>query len=293
VSAVGADLYPFAGHYLTRPGGRMHYVDEGAGDLVVCVHGNPTWGFYFRGVIDALKGTHRVIVPDHLGCGRSDKPTAADYDFRLQSRVDDLDALLDHCGVTGNVTLVVHDWGGMIGTAWAARHPDRLKRLVAINTGAFPLPASKRLPLSLRLGRDTRLGSWLILKRNAFCRAAADWCVTRQPLPPEVRAMYLAPHDTPAHRLSVLKFVQTIPLSPADDGYDIVKATGEALAGFHAVPTLLLWGLRDFVFDKHFLAEWQRRMPHAETHTWSDCGHYLLEDAGAEAVDKIRAFVGR
>lgn len=271
----------------------MAYVDVGSGPPVVFVHGNPTWGFHFRALIAELKADHRCVAVDHLGCGRSDKPTAAEYDFRLQSRVDDLDALLDHLGLTENVTLVVHDWGGMIGTAWAARHPDRLARLVAINTGAFPLPASKPFPGSLRLGRNTRLGAWLILRRNAFCRLAARWCVTRHPLPADVRAAYLAPHDTPAHRLSVLRFVQTIPLSETDDGYDIVRSTGEALAGFDRVPTLLLWGLRDFVFDKHFLAEWRRRMPHAEAHEWPDCGHYLLEDAGPEVVAKVRDFVSR
>ncbi len=271
----------------------MAYVDVGSGPPVVFVHGNPTWGFYFRSLIAELQRDHRCVAVDHLGCGRSDKPTADRYDFRLRSRVDDLDALLDHLGLTDDVTLVVHDWGGMIGTAWAARHPGRLARLVAINTGAFPLPASKPFPWSLRLGRNTRLGAWLILRRNLFCRLAARWCVTRRPLPADVRAAYLAPHDTPAHRLSVLRFVQTIPLSANDDGYDIVRATGEALAGFGHVPTLLLWGLRDFVFDKHFLAEWRRRMPHAEAHEWPDCGHYLLEDAGPEVVAKVRDFVSR
>ena len=277
---------------LPRPGGQLAYTDTGTGDPVVFVHGNPTWGFYFRSLITELSRDHRCVALDHLGCGRSSKPTAAEYDFRLQSRVDDLDALLDHLNITNNVTLVVHDWGGMIGCAWAARHPERLKRLIAINTGAFPLPAAKPMPLSLRLGRSTRLGEWLILKRNLFCKLAAKWCVTRKPLPPEVRAAYLAPHDTPAHRLSVLKFVQTIPLAEKDDGYDIVKNTGEALTRF-GVPTLLLWGLRDFVFDRHFLDEFRRRVPHAEVKTWADCGHYLLEDAPEEVVPEVRAFLAR
>ena len=282
-------LYPFTGKFLDRPGGRLHYLDEGAGDPVVMVHGNPTWSFYFRSLVLALRGEYRCLVPDHLGCGLSDKPTADRYDFSLKSRIDDLDALLADVG--DRVTLVVHDWGGMIGLGWAARHPGRVKRIVALNTAAFPLPATKRLPRSLWLGRNTRLGEWLILHRNAFCRAAAKWCVTRKPLPADVRAIYLAPYDTPAHRLAVLKFVQTIPLRAGDPGMDIVQAAADALAEFQATPTLLLWGLRDFVFDRHFLAEWQRRLPHAETHAWPDCGHYLLEDAPSEAVAAVRAFL--
>ena len=288
-----APNYDYPAHTLPRPGGDLAYVDVGSGEPVVFVHGNPTWGFYFRSLVNDLKRDHRCIAIDHLGCGRSSKPTATEYDFRLKSRVDDLEALLEHLGVTENVTLVVHDWGGMIGCAWAARHPERLKRLVAINTGAFPLPTSKPMPWALRLGRSTKFGAWLILKRNLFCKLAAKWCVTRKPLAPEVREAYLAPHDTPTHRLSVLKFVQTIPLSPNDDGYDIVKGTGEALTKFADVPTLLLWGMRDFVFDRHFLDEFRRRLPHAEWHAWGDCGHYLLEDAPEEVVPMVREFLGR
>lgn len=286
-------LYPFDGRTIDRPGGRLHFLDEGSGDPVVMVHGNPTWSFYYRNLVLALRGRYRCIVPDHIGCGLSDQPPVSRYDYALKSRVDDLEALLDHLGVTSNITLVVHDWGGMIGMAYAARHPDRVRRIVASNTGAFPLPASKPFPWSLWLGRNTRLGAWLILHRNVFCRAAAKWCVTRNPLSPEVREMYLRPYDSPEHRIAVLKFVQTIPLKATDPGYDIVRDTEASLTKFHDVPTLLLWGLRDFVFDRHFLAEWQRHFPHAEAHTWPDCGHYLLEDARDEAIQRVGEFLTR
>ena len=283
------DLYPFVPKKLQR----MSYLDEGAGEPVLMLHGNPTWSFYFRNLVLALRGTHRCIVPDHIGCGLSDKPTAAEYDFSLKSRIDDVEALIDSLDLKSKITLVVQDWGGMIGMGYAARHPERIKRIVATNTGCTRLPASKGFPHSLWLGRNTALGGWLILKRNAFCRAAASWCVTRRPLPPEVRAMYLKPYDTPAHRLAVLKFVQTIPLKPTDAGYDILVAVEKSLPKFAAVPTLLLWGMKDFVFDKHFLAEWQRHFPHAETKTWPDCGHYLLEDAGDEVIPEIVDFLKR
>jgi pimeloyl-ACP methyl ester carboxylesterase len=288
---VVSPLYPFAGHFLPRPAGKLHYLDEGAGEPVVMVHGNPTWSFYYRYLVLALRGNYRCVVPDHIGCGLSDKPPESLYDYSLKSRIDDLEALLEHLELRENITLVLHDWGGMIGMGYAARHPERVKRIVASNTAAFRLPKSKRLPWSLWLGRNTRLGAWLILKRNAFCRAAAKWCVTRRPLPPDVRAMYLRPYDSPGHRVAVLKFVQTIPLRPADPGYDIVTQVEESLPSFRDVPTLLLWGLRDFVFDEHFLAEWRRHFPHAEVHAWPDCGHYLLEDAGDEAIIRVREFL--
>lgn len=286
-------LYPFAPHAFDRNGHNLSYLDEGTGEPVVMVHGNPTWSFYFRNLVLALRDNFRCVVPDHIGCGLSDKPPATQYDYALKSRVDDLDALLDSLDIRENVTLVVQDWGGMIGMAYAARHPGRVKRIVASNTGAFRLPASKKLPRTLWLGRNTRLGAWLILKRNAFCRAAAKWCVTRTKLPPDVRAMYLAPYDTPEHRVAVLKFVQTIPLKPTDAGYDIVSDTELSLAKFAAVPTLLLWGLKDFVFDRHFLAEWKKHFPHAEAHEFPDCGHYLFEDARDEVIAHVRDFLAR
>lgn len=284
-------LYPFSGHYLSRSGVQLHYLDEGAGEPLVMLHGNPTWSFYYRNLVLALRDTHRCVVPDHIGCGLSDKPPESRYDYALKSRIDDLEALLDHLGLRENLTLVVHDWGGMIGMGFASRYPERVKRLIASNTGAFPLPKSKALPWSLRLGRSTRLGAWLILKQNAFCRLAARWCVTRRPLPPDVRALYLQPYDSPEHRIAVLKFVQTIPLRESDPGYDIVRETAQSLAKFSSVPVLLLWGMKDFVFDRHFLAEWQRLLPHAETQTWPDCGHYLLEDAAGELIVRVRGFL--
>ena len=141
--------YPFAEHFIEREGIRQHYVDEGGGDPVVMLHGNPTWSFFFRNLIKDLSSDHRVIAPDHVGCGKSDKPEDAEYEYRLKRRVDDVESLLDHLGVSENITLVLHDWGGMIGTTFAVRHPERIKRIVLLNTGGFHLPAEKPLPLPI------------------------------------------------------------------------------------------------------------------------------------------------
>jgi pimeloyl-ACP methyl ester carboxylesterase len=286
-------LYPFESRDIHRGPFRLSYLDEGSGEPVVMVHGNPTWSFYYRNLVLALRDKFRCIVPDHIGCGLSDKPPANQYDYSIKSRIDDLEALLDYLGAKENITLVLHDWGGMIGMGYAARRPERIKRIIASNTGAFHLPKSKRFPWSLRLGRNTRLGAWLILKKNAFCRLAAKWCVARKKLHDEVLQMYLMPYDSPEHRIAVLKFVQTIPLSPGDPGYDLVSDIESSLARFRDRPVLLLWGLKDFVFDEHFLKEWQRHFPQAEAHVWHDCSHYLLEDSGQEAIVKISEFLRR
>jgi haloalkane dehalogenase len=285
--------YPFTGRYLSVGDLRYHYLDEGHGDPVVMVHGNPTWSFYYRNLVLALRDAHRCIVPDHIGCGRSDKPDDSRYDYTLRSRADDLEALLDHLGVRENVTLVLHDWGGMIGMAYATRHPDRIKRLVLFNTAAFPLPAAKRFPPALTLCRTPLLGALLVRGLNAFCRAAARVGCKRRPMPPDVRAGYLAPYDSWANRIAVHRFVQDIPLRPGDRAYDLLREVEAGLNHFQNVPTLICWGEQDFVFDRHFLAEWERRLPRAEVHRFADAGHYVLEDCPDEIVPLVREFLRR
>ena len=274
---------------------KLHYLDEGQGDPVVMVHGNPTWSFYYRNLAATLVGTgqYRVVVPDHVGCGRSDKPGDDQYAYTLASRVDDLERLLDHLGITQNITLVVHDWGGMIGMTYAVRHPGRIARLVVLNTAAFPLPESKWFPWPLWLCRNTRLGSLLVRRGNAFAAIAAREGCKRHPMSHDLRSAYTAPYDTPAHRIATLRFVQDIPLRPGDPGFDLIQATADGLSQFGDTPMLIAWGLKDFVFDHHFLAEWVRRFPAAEVHRFDDCGHYILEDARDEVIPLVESFLQR
>lgn len=291
--------YPFRGLRFGHANGlSQHYLDEGARGAppVLMLHGNPSWSYYWRRLVLGLRDNYRCIVPDHIGMGLSDKPGDERYAYTLQSRVDDLDALVDHLIREGaperGWTLAVHDWGGMIGLAWACRRPERVARIVVTNTAAFPNPKGRRLPATLRLGRDSKLGEWLILKHNAFARGAAHWGVTR-PMAPAVRDAFLAPYDTPDHRLSTLRFVQDIPLAPGDRAWDLVERSGRELAQFGDRPMFIGWGLRDFVFDKAFLEEWRRRFPGAEAHEYAQAGHYVLEDAHEHLVPAVRAFLQR
>jgi haloalkane dehalogenase len=189
------------------------------------------------------------------------------------------------------LTLIVHDWGGMIGLSYAVRHPERIARLVVMNTSAFPLPGSKRFPWQLALCRNRILGPLLVRGLNAFCLGAARQCVTRRPLAPEIRALYLKPYDSWKNRIAVLRFVQDIPLRPSDPSHAYMLETEKGLEKLGDVPMLLCWGERDFIFDGHFLAEWQRRFPKAEVQRFPDAGHYLLEDAGDEIAPLVRRFL--
>jgi cis-3-alkyl-4-acyloxetan-2-one decarboxylase len=287
---VVTPYYPFASHSLEIDGHRCHYLDEGTGDPIVMLHGNPTWSYYYRNMVAASRCSYRTIVPDHIGCGLSDKPSAADYPYTLERRVRDLETLLNSLRLVKDLTLVLHDWGGMIGMAYAHRHPDAIRRLVILNTGAFHLPASKPFPWSLWLCRNRLFGSVLVRGLNAFCRGAARYC-TIKGMTPEIRAGYLAPYDSWANRVAVLRFVQDIPLRPSDPGYQLISDVQANLTQFRSLPMLICWGEKDFVFDGHFLAEWQRYFPEAEVHRFPNAGHYVLEDAGDEIIALVQTFL--
>jgi haloalkane dehalogenase len=284
-------LYPFRSRYLLRHGYRMHYIDEGAGDPVVMIHGNPTWSFYYRALVNALSPAYRVIAPDHLGCGLSDTPPEKEYRYILDNRIDDIEYLIDNINTKDKLTLVLHDWGGMIGMAYAVRHPERIGRIVVTNTAAFPAPGGKRLPWRLRLIRDVpALAAPAVRGLNLFCLGAL-FMAARRPLAPAVKAGLLAPYNSYANRLAVLRFVQDIPLGPGDPSYGAVRDTAERLKVLAEVPMLICWGMRDFVFDADYLAEWRRRFPQAEVKSFPDAGHYLFEDAPREAVERVRLFL--
>jgi len=287
------DLYPFESHWLDLDGLRMHYLDEGAGSPIVMVHGNPTWSFHFRAPVRELQRTHRVIVPDHIGCGLSDKPGDAHYEYTLESRVRDLEALLTHLGLDENVTLVGHDWGGMIAAACALRRLERINAIAFFNTAGFLLPPRQRLPWQLWLLRNMPLlPTFLVRGFNAFS-LGATYLATAKGLPADVRRAYRSPYDSWQNRIATLRFVQDIPLKPGDRSYALARWVDDQLERLRAVPVFIGWGERDFVFDRRFLAEWRRRLPGAKVHSFADAGHYVLEDAGERLIPRLRAFIDR
>ena len=286
------DLYPFAGSRLDLDGLSLHYLDEGSGAPVIMLHGNPTWSFFYRNLVLGLRSQCRTIVPDHIGCGLSDKPDDRRYKFTLERRVQDLEALIAHLKIKGPITLILHDWGGMIGMAYAARQPERIARLVLLNTAAFHLPQTRKLPPSLWMCRNTKLDDFLIRRSGLFCRLVTRWGCCH-PMSEQVRDGYLSPHGSGERRLAHLRFVQDIPLRPGDRSYALVSQVQEKLPAFRKIPSLVCWGDKDFVFDQHFLAVWRRTLPEAEVHQFPKAGHLVLEDAGAEILPLIQSFFQR
>jgi pimeloyl-ACP methyl ester carboxylesterase len=283
-------LYPFHSHWFSLKSGRMHYLDEGQGPAVVLLHGNPTWSFMWREMVVALRHDYRVIVPDHVGCGLSDRPVAGTYEYRLAERADDVLRLLDGLKVE-QAALVGHDWGGAIGLGVAIRSPGRFSRLVLMNTAAFHL---RRCPLRIRLCHLPVVGRLAVQGLNVFARAALRVCVERPDrITPAVRAGYLAPYDSWASREAIYRFIMDIPLRRSHPSHATLSAIEAALPGFRETPICLIWGMRDWVFTPEFLDRFIQVWPHAEVHRLAEAGHYLLEDAREQVIPLVQAFLAK
>lgn len=283
-----AKLYPFQPQSFTTPGGaRMSYVDAGPrhDEAVLMLHGNPTWSFYYRNLIQELSPTLRCVAPDHVGMGLSDKP--AGYDYTLASRIGDIEALVSRLGLK-KVHLVVHDWGGAIGFGWAGRHPGMVGGIVITNTAAF---ASPRIPLRIAVCRFPGLGPWAVRALNAFAGPATWMAMSRRSLTPAERDGYLFPYRGAAERVAVAAFVQDIPMNPGHRSWKTLQEVEQGLPQFRNHRIGVIWGGRDFCFNDSFLAQWERIFPQATIHRIEDAGHYVLEDAGDEALALAESFL--
>ena len=280
-------LYPFAPGRYACGGVGLSYVDEGsrADEAVLLLHGNPTWSFMYRDLIRGLAASGRCVAPDHVGMGLSAKPR--DYPYRLATHAANLEALVANLGLR-RVHLVLHDWGGAIGFAWAARHPEMVGRIVILNTAAFPSP---RIPLRIRLCRTPLLGEWVMRGLNGFAHAATRLTVHRQPLAPDVRRGYLYPYGSWADRIAIARFVQDIPLHPGHPSMAALEEAARGLERFRGHRILIAWGGADFCFTKHFYNQWLEIFPQSRAQFLPDAGHYLLEDAGDELIPEITAFL--
>lgn len=256
----------------------MHYVDEGQGSqCVLCVHGNPTWSFYYREVVQQQRSRARVIAVDHIGCGLSDKPQ--DYPYSLNQHIANLVALVKHLDLR-RITLVVHDWGGAIGLGAALEVPERIAGLVILNTAAFPPPY---MPLRIAACRVPLVGNWAMRRLNAFARAALRMTLNRLPrLPEKVAAGLIAPYDSWQNRVGIARFVQDIPTRHEQPTWQRLEAIEAGLPQLDDRPAELVWGMKDWCFRPECLERFERLLPHARVTRLEDVGHYIMEEASPE-----------
>lgn len=276
--------YPFSAKRFVLGPHALSYVDEGRGPAVVMVHGNPSWSYLYRNLISALSVKYRVIAPDHMGCGLSDKP--AHYPYCLRTHIANLDSLLDYLQIERCV-LVVHDWGGAIGMGWAGVNRDRIAGLVVLNSAAFPSP---RLPLRIAVCRRPLIGALLVRGLNGFAGAATFMAVAGS-MDDRVKKGFLAPYGNWRERVAIHRFIQDIPMRPDHPSWPTLQAVTASLGGLRDKPMLLLWGGRDFCFNRLFYEEWRRRFPRAEGVLFAGAGHYVLEDILPEAMTQLSPFL--
>lgn len=249
------------------------------------VHGNPTWSFYYRNLIHTLRDSFRVIAIDHVGCGLSDKPQ--DYQYTLRQHIDNTTSLIKTLGID-RFSLVLHDWGGAIGMGVARTYPDKIDKIVVMNTAAF---RSNRMPLRIAICRTPVLGTILVRLFNGFAWPATFMAVS-QKMPRDVSQAYLAPYNSWKNRIATHRFVVDIPMDKDHASYETLKWVETGLEGLkkRGVPLLIVWGGKDFCFNDSFYTEWKDRFPNAEHTYYPDAGHYLLEDKKDEVNKRIATF---
>jgi len=280
-------IYPFTPRMFTTPhGARLNYVDEGPrnDEAVLMLHGNPTWSFLYRNVIRTLSPTVRCIVPDHVGMGLSDKPE--NYDYSLETRTADIEALVASLGLK-RIHLIVHDWGGAIGFGFATRHPEMIGRIVILNTAAF---FSEHIPRRIALCRAGIFGKILVRGFNGFAGPASRMSTVR-PLAPAVKRGFLFPYNSWANRVAVHRFVQDIPMKINHPTRSMLDGIERKLPMLTDRQKMILWGGKDFCFNDYFLTRWREIFPQASVHRYADAGHYVLEDAGDDACQRISGFL--
>jgi cis-3-alkyl-4-acyloxetan-2-one decarboxylase len=279
--------FPFMPRYLRAEDLTLHYVDEGPRDAqpLLFAHGNPTWSYLWRQPIAELSERgHRCVAFDHMGFGRSDKPPHMAV-YSLQAHVDNALALIDGLDLR-DVLLVAHDWGGPIGLGALLERRERLRALVLMNTWAWELPSF--LPPFLREFRAEGLGEILALGGNLFVESIPGG-MARRDIDPVMMEAYRAPFPDYWSRVGMLAFQREIPLTERDRSAQLMGSIHERLWELD-VPVLLVWGLRDPVFQPVFLDQWRELFPAARTVELEDAGHFLIEDRPEAVTEAIASF---
>ena len=279
------EAYPFQSNFLDIDKKQYHYLDEGEGEAVVMVHGNPTWSFYYRELVKELKQTNRVIVPDHIGCGFSDKPQ--DYDYTLENHIANLDKLIKFLDLK-KITLVVHDWGGAIGFGIATKYPDLIRRIVILNTAAFHID---RIPFRIGLCKNKLFGRFLVKNLNGFAWPATFMSTTKK-LASDIKKAYLFPYNSVKNRIAVAEFVQDIPMKSDHRSFNTLNEIENNLSKV-TCPKIILWGGKDFCFNDLFFKKWREVYPDAYYKYYKDAGHYVLEDEKKDVIHNIKDFMDR
>ena len=284
---VSDEIFPFESNFFTTPSGHeMHFVDEGAGEPIIFLHGNPTWSFEFRHLVKDLRTQYRCIAPDHIGFGLSSR-SHQHADYRPEAHASAVAALLDHLDVQ-DATLYLVDWGGPIGLDFARKHPDRVRRIIITNTWCWPVARDPHYVL-FSFFMSSRLGKYLIKRHNMFVNRVLPMAVAQKEiLTAQVMAHYRNAQPTPEARAACAAFPGHI-----IGATDWLQSLWDDRAAFTAKPALVFWGFKDIAFREKELNRWKAELADFEVHEFKDCGHFLAEEAPDRMLPALHAFMER
>lgn len=277
--------YPFKSNFIKVKSYNYHYLDEGEGkETLLMIHGNPSWSFMYRNLITEFRKNYRVIAPDHLGCGLSDKPQ--DFPYRLETHIDNLETLLFELQLE-KVTLVLHGWGGAIGMGLAGRHPEKIDRLIILNSSAFSM---SWFPLRLTLFKAPWLNDKLIRDFNLYLNMVLSLSSQRN-MPPIIKKGFKFPYQTREDRIAILRFVQDVPFDPEHISFEALLEIEHGLWMFREIPVCIVWGMKDWYFTPRCLNRWRLFYPQAQVLEIKDAGYFVLEDECIQSMMFIKNFL--
>ena len=278
-------VYPFAPKRFRTPAGEMSYVDEGQGDAFVFVHGNPSWSFEHRELIQHFSQQYRCVSADHIGFGLSDKPT--DWSYLPAAHASNLESLLESLDLH-NITMIVDDWGGPIGLSYAIHHPERIQNIIITNTWLWSVKNDGYYQLFSKM-MGGFIGRWLIKRFNFFVNGVLPMIFAdRKRFRRELQRYYQLPLADPNQR----KGCYTLPweIIGSSEWLQSLWEQREALQG---KVKLIAWGTKDIAFRKKERETFARAFPEAPVVIFEDAGHFVAEEQPEKLITAIETHVLR
>lgn len=273
--------YPFEHRYIELKSGSMHYVDEGEGEVILFVHGTPTWSFLYRDFIKNLSNDYRTIAIDHIGFGLSEKPE--DFEGRPQDHAKNLSEFIQKMDLR-NITLAAHDFGGPIGVAAGIEHSDRIKQVVLFNTWLWETESNEGARKVDRI-INSFFGRFMYLRLNFSPKVLLKKGFTeKENLSKEIHKHYTKPFPNKRSRWALYRIAQSL---VGSSGW--YQEQWEQLAALEDKPWLMLWGTRDEFITPDYLDKWKSRLPEAKVIKF-ECGHFVQEERTEEAISAMRNF---
>lgn len=272
--------YPFESHFFELPIGKMHYIDEGQGAPLVLVHGNPAWSFEYRKVIKEMSKTNRCIAPDHIGFGLSDKPN--EWDYLPASHAENFERFMGSLDVT-NITMVVNDWGGPIGLSYAIRHPEKIKKLIILNSWLWSVNSDPHFRLFSNIMGGS-VGRFMIKNFNVFGKMVVKKAVGDQKLEKNIHRHYYKHLENKNDRKGCYVFPGQIVGS--GKWLDSLWAQRDRI---NTIPTTFIWGMKDIAFRKQELEYWVLHWNDPKVIKLNGIGHFPQEEAPNEVINELRS----